>query len=224
MKKSLLLFLTCAVLLAFCSAVSAELHVGDLFTLGRFEQDNDPDNGREPIQWQVLAVEDGRALVLSKYGLDSRWYHYPKAAITWKDCNLRKWLNEDFLRTAFTPEEQNAILTVTTENEDNPDSQTEGGSNTRDRVFLLSLGEAEKYFSSNESRQCRPTAYAETRELYVSTLAPFAGNCSWWLRSPGKEQIYAAYVSSTGAAENDGAMAGSSNYAVRPALWISISA
>ena len=200
------------------------MEVGGIISFGSCEQDNDPDNGAEPIDWRILAIEDDRILVISEYGLDAKHYHESIKSVTWESCSQRKWLNEDFLRTAFTPEEQNAILTVTTENEDNPDSQTEGGSNTRDRVFLLSLSEADRYFGSNESRQCRPTAYAETRELYVSTLAPFAGNCSWWLRSPGKEQIYAAYVSSTGAAENDGAMAGSSNYAVRPALWISISA
>ena len=203
---------------------TAPMEVGGSITLGSYEQDNDRSNGAEPIDWRILAIEDDRILVISEYGLDAKHYHESVKSVTWESCSLRKWLNEEFLETAFTPEEQNVILTVTTENENNPGSETEGGNSTRDRVFLLSLSEADRYFGSNESRQCRPTAYAETRELYVSSLAPFAGNCSWWLRSPGKTQIYAAYVSSTGAAESDGAMAGSSNDAVRPALWISLSA
>jgi hypothetical protein len=46
--------------------------VGDLVSLGQYEQDNNTENGKEAILWQVLAVEDGRILVISRDGLDAQ--------------------------------------------------------------------------------------------------------------------------------------------------------
>ena len=44
----------------------ASVAVGDLITFGTYEQDNNPDNGPEPIEWVVLDVKDHKALVISK--------------------------------------------------------------------------------------------------------------------------------------------------------------
>ena len=43
---------------------------GDSIFLGAYEQDNDPANGKEPIEWIVLAEKEGRLLLLSRYALD----------------------------------------------------------------------------------------------------------------------------------------------------------
>ena len=43
---------------------------GDIVTFGKYEQDNNIDNGKEPIEWFVLTVENGKALVMSKKVLD----------------------------------------------------------------------------------------------------------------------------------------------------------
>lgn len=45
-------------------------------------------------------------------------------------------------------------------------------------------------------------------------------DCWWWLRSPGFESLYAAYVSNDGSVYNYGDFVNVDTYAVRPALII----
>jgi hypothetical protein len=71
----------------------------DIVSFGSFPQD---DTGRKtPIEWLVLEVSDGTALLLSRYGLAARPYHAAPGAVTWADCDLRGGLNHDFLMEAF---------------------------------------------------------------------------------------------------------------------------
>ena len=44
---------------------------------------------------------------------------------------------------------------------------TNGGKDTEDWVFLLSIGEAERYFEDDEDRRTFPTEYAIARDAYV---------------------------------------------------------
>lgn len=55
-------------------ADKTEFSVGDRVYLGKYEQDNDSLNGAEDIQWRILAIEDGQALLLSEYILDGLYY------------------------------------------------------------------------------------------------------------------------------------------------------
>ncbi len=52
-----------------------QVRVGDIITFGRYEQDNNLNNGTEAIEWLVLAAENDRALLLSKYGLETKPYN-----------------------------------------------------------------------------------------------------------------------------------------------------
>ena len=47
-------------------------------------------------------------------------------------------------------------------------------------------------------------------------------NCPWWLRSPGRNPNYAAYVSSAGIVYELGDYVLRDYDAVRPALWIDL--
>jgi hypothetical protein len=139
--------------------------------------------------------------------------------VTWETCSLRSWLNGSFLNAAFTSEEQKAILTTEVDNsrsQGNSRWSTNGGKNTEDMVFILSYAEAGKYFSSDNGRICKPTAYAKEQGAY--TLDSW--NCWWWLRSPGFHQYDAANVNRDGSFGNSHV-----NYdhdAVRPAFWINL--
>ena len=42
--------------------------------LGKYEQDNNFDNGKEDIEWIVVEKEGGKALLLSKYIIDLKQY------------------------------------------------------------------------------------------------------------------------------------------------------
>ena len=163
---------------------------GDYVFFGEYEQDNNTANGKEDIEWLVLEVKDGKALVISKYALDCKQYNTSYMDVTWETCTLRKWLNNDFINAAFSAEEKAMIPTVTVSADKNPAFSTNPGNVTQDQLFLLSITEANKYFSSDSARRCKPTDYAVANGAWESDN----GNCWWWLRSPGNDRINAAFV------------------------------
>ena len=190
--------------------------VGDYVFFGAHEQDNNTSNGKEDIEWLVLEVKDGKALVISKYALDCQQYNTSYTGVTWETCTLRKWLNNDFINSAFTADEKAMIPTVTVSADKNPDYSTDPGNATQDQVFLLSITEANKYFSSDSARQCKPTEYAVANGAYVNISK------GWWLRSPGNHQNLAAYVNYDGVVREGGDYVNIGNRAFRPALWIDL--
>ena len=182
--------------------------------------------GRQPesIEWQVLAREAGRMLVISKYALDCQEYNTSYTNVTWETCSLRKWLNGTFLSAAFSSEEQSSIISSTVTADKNPSHRTSPGNNTTDKVFLLSITEANKYFGSDKARRCAPTDYAIAQEAYTSGNYSTGGRatCWWWLRSPGSYSMHAAYVNYDGSVGHGGHGVFSHSGAVRPALWINL--
>ena len=198
--------------------------VGDIVYFGTYEQDNKTSNGKENIEWLVLAKEKNRVLVISDKALDHQEYNSYRTSGTWETCTLRKWLNNDFINAAFSAEERAKIPTVTVSADKNPEYDTYPGNATKDRVFLLSIVEAEKYFTSDEARKCVPTEYAISNGAYTSDSYTKGGKatCWWWLRSPGFNLYNAADVEVGGDVSEDGGSAYSSADAVRPAMWITI--
>lgn len=93
---------------------------------------------------------------------------------------------------------------------------TDPGNPTLDRIFLLSIPEVEKYFLTNDDRKCTLTAYAEEK-----ALDPF-GLFVWWLRTPGDNQNYAAYIGEDSSIEYGGELISEDLSAVRPAMWINL--
>ena len=131
------------------------LKVGDIVTLGTYDMDNDPENGKESITWKVLAIENGKALIISEICVDAAKYNAQKGEVTWETSDIRAQLNdenESFYATAFDEGEKEYILSSTIKNSDNAYHDSEGGNDTEDRVFLLSFDEAEQYFNSDEDR------------------------------------------------------------------------
>lgn len=191
---------------------------GDYVFFGAYEQDNNTSNGKEDVEWLVLEVKDGKALVISKYALDCKPYNTSYTDVTWEACTLRRWLNNDFINAAFSADERTMIPTVTVSADKNPNYNTNPGNATQDQVFLLSITEADKYFSSDSARQCEPTDFAVANGAWESD----SGNCWWWLRSPGYYQNYAATVGIGGGVNEGGRGVNSDNDAVRPALWINL--
>ncbi len=197
------------------------VNVGDIYSFGSYEQDNNKSNGQENIEWLVLAKDGTKILVISKYALDCKPYNTRDTGVTWETCTLREWLNSDFINAAFSADEKAMIPAVTVSADKNPNYRTNPGNTTQDKVFLLSITEVNKYFSSYNARECEPTDYADSGGAYVST---YNGNCWWWLRSPGYSQYRAAVVDDYGDVNEYGRVANCLIYAVRPALWIDLNA
>ena len=166
----------------------------------------------------VLDNDGKTALVVSKYGLDCKKFHHKRTSISWRDCDLRKWLNGEFLNRAFSSEERKQIAESAINTADNLEYGTKGCGETHDKVFCLSIEEVNKYFVSKDARKCQPTSYAVEQGAYTFS----DGCCSFWLRSPGKYASHAADVNGRGAVNDDGYDVRIGDDAVRPALRIKL--
>ena len=200
------------------------IKVGDTYIFGSYEQDNKTSNGKEEIEWIVIDKNGMSLLLISKYALDCQQYSTPSTNVTWETCSLRKWLNGTFVNAAFSSEEQRSIISSKVTAEKNPSYSTSPGNNTTDKVFLLSITEAKKYFKSGDARKCAPTDYAIAQGTFASDSNKTGGRatCWWWLRSPGRDSNYVADVYSDGSVNDRGTFVYSDDDAVRPALWINL--
>ncbi len=188
------------------------------------------------LVWRVLRVENSKALVLSEYALDCKQYNDEAIEnAPWERCSLREWLNNDFFRVAFNDAEQKRILSTALKVEEKPiydsffDTTIDSGSDTIDKVFLLSIKEAKTLFESNEARLCLPTAYAKMKGVETDEgveYKPYENpHCLWWLRSSGVVPNGRCFPAAT--VDDDGGVRPSGMYcdwefAVRPAMWISL--
>ena len=187
---------------------------GDVITFGAYEQDNNLDNGVEAIEWVVLERDGNKALVISRYCIEWLPFHNTITEVDWKNSSIRSWLNNTFLNGAFTAQEKKSIISTQHTNPDFYDD-SEGERNwlgtTTDTVFLLSSGEADKYFSSNSARQAEGTEYACNKGKSASWY--------WWLRSANNIE-YAGFVSEGELGYGEEV---DRNMGIRPAMWIEIS-
>jgi len=194
----------------------------DIVSFGHFEQDNDPSNGPEPIQWIVLDKMDGQLLLISASCLQGMAYNTATfTPVTWETSSLRTWLNESFLSSAFTEEEKALIPTVLNENPDHSIVETPGGRNTQDQVFVLCERDTVIYLSSPSDREAigkaPATEYAKANGLQTDE----EGNASWWLRSPGMYEYIAQFVDRNGEPYTNGASTDIDYLCgVRPVLWL----
>ena len=168
------------------------------------------------IEWIVLDIQGENALLMAKYGLDTRQFNTQKTKATWEQCTLRKWLNGDFYNNQFRKWEKEYILTTTVTADENPDWEGDPGRNTQDKIFLLSLVEVYKYLPTANDRLCRATDYAKHRGGYSN-----ADGCGWWwLRSPGRFTYNGTMVHSSGNIYSDGDPVNSQKGLLRPCMWV----
>ena len=173
--------------------------------------------GQEPIEWMVLETKDNQAFLLSKYCLDTRQFYPRHVAMYWGKSTLRQWMNNDFLNAAFTPEEQERIVTAAVSNH-NPHGMNGGGDDTMDKIYLLSRVEARTYFPEQKSRCAYPTEYAKAQGCFVSEKT---GCCRWWLRTPGARPMDTFGVRVDGRISAYGMQdVDWTTNTVRPVLWL----
>ena len=208
---------------SLCEAKNAEPAVGDIFVFGRYEQDNNIANGPEPIEWIILEVKTNDTLLLiSKYALDAQPYNTEYTDVTWKTCTLREWLNDIFYTKAFDTEEQARILTTKVINENNSHYDTEGGNDTEDKVWLLSIADAFAYFKYYDERMCAPIKYAIAQGVHQTENYKIDGinTCWWWMRSPGWTSLHAARIEFDGSIIVNGNLVDATDRGIRPVIVV----
>ncbi len=186
----------------------------------------------EPIKWRVLSInEDGTdAFVIADHVLDvTPYYRDSSVEITWEKSDARAWLNDTFMKTAFTEAESNAIKETTVTTPDNQWSGEAGGNDTNDKIYLPSIEEMLETsygFSSDEKEE-------DTRKMTATDFAKAQESLAWvesdaglyWLRSQGSKAGYPARVAGDGGAMDINEMQDSAtrNLGVRPVMHVDLS-
>lgn len=210
----------------------------------------------DPIKWRVLSNNSEQLFVLADQNLDSKPYYSSQTDVTWAESTLREWLNStaegDFIAEAFDKIEREAIADTTVVTADNgyvdavvnaepknvhihgevEGGPVEGGEDTTDKVFLLSIEEASNgdYFPSvtgddetsdegNQSRIATNTAYTASKR----ETSPAGEADIWRLRSPGTLTSRTATVRMNGKVDVHGRSVDLSIYPVRPAMNLDLS-
>jgi len=174
--------------------------------------------------WRVLDVHSYRALLLTEDIIEKRRYHSSFTDTTWEECELRQYLNGEFLQK-FSGQDQAWICQVSNSNSNNQWFGTKGGGPTTDSVFLLSIEETVKYFGDSGQLQRRPEKdswwiddrFGNERQAKYGNKAWW-----WWLRSPGRIRDIAAFVFDVGDLHLYGRSVNYVEGGVRPALWLNL--
>ena len=212
----------------------------DNIYFGTYQQSSDGSGGYnvDPIKWRVLSNANGQLFLLSDQNLDVFQYHTEQENVTWETSTMRSWLNgydaaqnfggnsgidytgDNFINTAFSAKEQTAIAQTAVVNDNNTDYDTDGGNNTIDRIFLLSILELynKNYFPAYTNFSTNTAYVADGGKLGTGMFE--AGEADWWwLRSPGFYNSMAAFMEwEDGSPVTDGNPVDNKRTAVRPAF------
>lgn len=187
------------------------------------------------INWIVLSVESDKMLVLSEEVLEMRKWQDIEIGVKWEYSDIRAYLNNSFYNATFNNQEKTRILDSELENKSNPSNvfSLSGGSNTIDKVFLLSLDEVYQYMGDNapiKARTARVAKYIVTGEAEAWDLRShgkgyYKAGCNHYEGSPCHPEVkyYSmALVYSNGKIGNDTTGSITSPGGIRPAMWITL--
>lgn len=211
---------------------------------GTYQQSSKESGGynTDPVKWRVLSNTGGQLFLLSDQNLDVFQYHTEEENVTWETSTMRSWLNgydaskntggstgidytsDNFLDTAFSTNEKAAIAVTDVVNGPNPDYDTEGGEDTTDRIFLLSILDMynRNYFQKPVCPSTN-TAYVAGGGKLDRGMNDANAADRWWLRSPGYYLWQAAFIEDDGSPVADGNPVNDSSSAVRPAFNLDLS-
>lgn len=181
-------------------AISANTAVaGNKVVFGSYEQDNNADNGAEPIEWVVVYVQNGQALLLSTYCLDAMAFAPGSRQANWEHSEFRTWLNGDFYTSAFSEEEKQKIVPQGVETLRNNGFEYYFGG-VEDNVSLLSGDQIWHNFGQNDEQYMIDLTYSNEgfKAIMEAKGTPYAikkkqlivyetGCSDWYIRTDAWE-------------------------------------
>ena len=209
--------------------IGRETAIGDIVTFGNYT-------------WLVLDIQDSYAFLLSELILARMHYHNVSQNITWENTSIRQYLNNEFFER-FSDEQRSRIRETELINHSNPWFETDGGNNTVDKVFLLSLNEVIEFFGDSgqladrNHPNNRSWGFADQYGTYRIAWCALGRRYGWWLRTPGLNPNEAVVVYQIGGdilvrgtdvnvffptPEGGSPIMDSRMGGLRPALWLSI--
>ena len=85
------------------------LDFGSEVTFGSYEQDDNLENGKEPVEWIIIDRNESSVMLISKKIIDVKAFNEDRFNATWETSSLRKWLNGEFYNNAFNVYEKQTI-------------------------------------------------------------------------------------------------------------------
>lgn len=168
------------------NAPVTDLKVGEIIPLGSYPQLGDKPSA---VAWIVIHIQDGKALLLSKYALITAGYCDPERKsireLEWKNSLARKACGK-FYEECFSPAEQALLCKKQI-------SQGRSEEDCTDYVFLLSEEEAVRYLPSTEKRKCEPSPAAKAAGARLGWTTDTEKYTSWWLL-PECRDLDAGYI------------------------------
>lgn len=190
--------------------------------------------------WLVLDIQEDAALLITDQMIGQRPYHNKAGDVSWADCELRTYLNNEVYQS-FNEEEQAAIMKVMNKNMDNPWYGTDGGEATQDNIFLLSIEDAVcHYFGDSSALLYHPGKnqkywFQRKDKNNIHRQALYDDYVWWWwLRSPGRAGNRAVYIWGDGNIGIQGnatfhygsdtvhPLTNDNSGGIRPALWMKL--
>ena len=209
--------------------------VGTHILFGRYEQDDDISNGQEPLEWIILDRTGDKVFLITKDIIDfggncKTGIKGDAQPYRWSNCTLRQWLNDEYISTTFTEDEQTAIISTTVKAEKSPFNNYAIGQDTQDRVFIMSYSESNRYFLSDEDRSAEPSIsilrhpYTSVGQIWhddimYETNKRGITSYTWSLRAPGKD-TYTVIGADGKAVKSFGWY---QYVGVRPVCWVDLS-
>lgn len=182
----------------------------------------------QPIKWRVLDVNGNDAFVMADQAIDCIPYNNVSGNVTWAtNTYMDEWF-QDFFGTAFTADEQDAIIPTTVSTPDNPAYPAgQGGDDTTSYIYLPSIQEmsnASYGFPTNRGtlsarRRATATPYAIAKGAFTNEN----NNTYYWLRTPGATNANAATVTMDGEAYPQGNATTYDKNGIRPVMHIDLS-
>ena len=210
--------------------------VGQTFFLGSCEQDNDPENGFEAIEWILLYKTEEEAFVISKKALEympfAAWYskvtefnsisqtllEYEEfnSYFTWEEDFERNppriWLRDVVYEQGFSETEKAIVKTSFIQTAIRYNQIV----TTREHLYVPGLEEVQLYLNTQDLLQAEMTDYVKAKAMGVE-----GDYVNWSVRSMGISEGYSMQVLASGEVYEPGVACATHN-GVRPVMWLTI--
>ncbi len=180
--KCVLIFIFLLFSVIWCPSLAEQTNegitIGDHVYLGLLEQDGDSKNGKEPISWTVIDVDDNYCMLITDRIIAHKAFDdFVNLNTNWSTSTIRSWMNTYLFIDIFSELEQAMIVSVKTDESGEYINVYEA----TDRVFLLSKEQAKHYLFSNKAR------VVPSEQMDFSIEQDAYHREEWWLRTSYSE-------------------------------------
>lgn len=203
---------------------------------GAYEQDGDYRNGKEPLEWLVLERDGDRALLLSKYGIETLLWDKDQPIGAYDVDDLYWMMNRTLYETAFSAKERAALIQTNPIKNESLAEFPWGMTQYPGYTFLLETDDVlygksqddTPYFRTEEARITIPTAFAAQKGAWLDKNAKFTDVAVPWIvtvtgtTDEDFSEVQFARVMPDGSVSFDEEAIKNQHVLIRPAVWVDV--